>query len=103
MFGKKFKNLDGHFQTPLMAFKWLFSRKPTPWPKNVLRKEFPKASIYYHLGNHDIRYQMWLQRHPEIFGDPYYELENRREKIYISKAIPKPFNIQFHPCECSLD
>jgi L-ascorbate metabolism protein UlaG (beta-lactamase superfamily) len=47
MFGKKFKNLDGHFQTPLMAFKWLFSRKPTPWPKNVLRKEFPKPPPFY--------------------------------------------------------
>jgi predicted phosphodiesterase len=42
-----------------------------------LRKTFPKASIYYHHGNHDIRYQMWLMSHPEIFGDPYYELENR--------------------------
>lgn len=43
----------------------------------VLRKVFPKADIYYHLGNHDVRYERWLMAHPEIFGDPYYELENR--------------------------
>lgn len=42
-----------------------------------LRKTFPKASIYYHHGNHDIRYEHWLMAHPEVFGDPYYELENR--------------------------
>jgi predicted phosphodiesterase len=42
-----------------------------------LRKAFPRAAIYYHYGNHDVRYEHWLMAHPEIFGDPYYELENR--------------------------
>lgn len=43
----------------------------------VLKKQFPKADIYYHLGNHCVRYERWLMAHPEIFGDPYYELESR--------------------------
>ena len=44
---------------------------------NYLRQEFPRAKIYYHYGNHDIRYERWIMSHPEIFGDPYYELESR--------------------------
>lgn len=46
-----------------------------------LRKLFPHAGIYYHLGNHCIRYQKWLMAHPEIFDDPYFELETRLELI----------------------
>lgn len=42
-----------------------------------LRKAFPKANIFYHKGNHDIRYELWLRQHPEIFHDEYYQLENR--------------------------
>lgn len=47
----------------------------------VLRKLFPNAGIYYHFGNHDIRYERWLMSHPEIFDDPYFELETRLECI----------------------
>lgn len=44
----------------------------------VLRATFPNAAIYWLKGNHDTRYEHWLmQKAPELFGDPYYQLENR--------------------------
>lgn len=43
----------------------------------ILRKQFPNAQIYYHLGNHDIRYEHYLKAHPELFEDDYYHLESR--------------------------
>lgn len=42
MFNKKFKNLDGHVQSPFKAFKWLFSRRPVAWPKFVAREQYVK-------------------------------------------------------------
>ena len=43
-----------------------------------LRKTFPKAAIYWLLGNHDIRYQKWLMTKVyEIFDDEYYHLHTR--------------------------
>lgn len=67
-----------------------------------LRRTFPKAAIYYHFGNHDMRYQTWLMCHPEIFGDPYYELENRlglnklRIKTIDDKTITKAGKLSIH-------
>jgi predicted phosphodiesterase len=44
----------------------------------ILRSIFPKAAIYWLKGNHDTRYEHWLMaKAPELFGDPYYQLENR--------------------------
>jgi predicted phosphodiesterase len=44
----------------------------------VVRKTFPNAAFYFHLGNHDLRYEKWLMaKAPEIFDDPYYSLEER--------------------------
>lgn len=44
----------------------------------ILRATFPDAQIYWLKGNHDTRYEHWLmQKAPELFGDPYYQLENR--------------------------
>jgi predicted phosphodiesterase len=44
----------------------------------ILRATFPDAAIYWLKGNHDTRYEHWLMaKAPELFGDPYYQLENR--------------------------
>lgn len=58
----------------------------------VIRKAFPNAAIYFHLGNHDMRYEKWLMaKAPEIFDDEYYSLEERlrlnEEKITIIPNI----------------
>jgi predicted phosphodiesterase len=43
-----------------------------------IRHKFPKADIFWTLGNHDMRYEKWLMlKAPEIFDDPYYSLEER--------------------------
>lgn len=46
-----------------------------------LRKFFPKAQIYYHLGNHDIRYERFMNTHSimmkDLFGDDEITLESR--------------------------
>lgn len=43
-----------------------------------LRYKFPNASIYWLLGNHDIRYEKWLMnKAPQLFMDEYYLLEDR--------------------------
>jgi predicted phosphodiesterase len=43
-----------------------------------IRHKFPKADIYWTMGNHDVRYEKWLfSKAPEIFDDPYYKLEER--------------------------
>lgn len=68
----------------------------------ALRRIFPKASIYYHYGNHDSRYEHWLMAHPEIFGDPYYELQNRlglnniKIKTIDDKTITKAGKLSLH-------
>lgn len=67
-----------------------------------LRKTFPRAAIYYHHGNHCQRYEYWLMAHPEIFGDPYYELENRlglnklKIKTIDDKTITKAGKLSIH-------
>lgn len=44
----------------------------------ILRREFPKAGIYFTEGNHDSRYEKWLMRKaPELFGDAHYTLQTR--------------------------
>lgn len=44
----------------------------------ILRKEFPKAKIFWLKGNHCIRWERFLiQKVPEIWGDNYYTLEAR--------------------------
>ena len=43
-----------------------------------LRHKLPKANIYWLLGNHDIRYELWLRnKAPMLFFDEYYLLEDR--------------------------
>jgi predicted phosphodiesterase len=43
-----------------------------------LRDLFPKARIIWLEGNHDYWYYQYLMRKaPEIYGDPYYKLEER--------------------------
>jgi predicted phosphodiesterase len=43
-----------------------------------LRRAFPRAHIYYNKGNHCVRWEYYLMsKAPEIFDDPYFELENR--------------------------
>lgn len=43
-----------------------------------MRKAFPTADIFYLKGNHCFRWEHWLMtKAPEIFGDPYFEMENR--------------------------
>lgn len=43
-----------------------------------IRKALPKADIYWTMGNHDERYEVWLyKKAPEIFDDPYFKLEER--------------------------
>lgn len=43
-----------------------------------MRKAFPNADIFYLKGNHCFRWETWLMtKAPEIFGDPYFEMENR--------------------------
>lgn len=43
-----------------------------------IRHVFPKADIYWLMGNHDMRYEHWLMtKAPEIFDDSYYKLEER--------------------------
>lgn len=50
-----------------------------------LRKSFPKAQIYYHLGNHDIRYERFMNMHSimmkDMFGDDEVTLESRLNLI----------------------
>ena len=44
----------------------------------MLRGAFPNASIFYKIGNHEERYEIFLKsKAPEIFGDDYYSLEDR--------------------------
>lgn len=44
----------------------------------MLRGAFPNASIFYKIGNHEERYEIFLKsKAPEIFGDEYYSLEDR--------------------------
>lgn len=68
----------------------------------VLRKNFPNAQIYYHLGNHDIRYENWLKAHPELFEDDYYHLESRLGLIDLriyqidDKTITKAGKLSIH-------
>jgi predicted phosphodiesterase len=67
-----------------------------------LRKSFKNCAIYFHFGNHDMRYQIWLMSHPEIFGDPYYELENRLQlgklkiKVIDDRTITKAGKLSIH-------
>ena len=43
-----------------------------------IRHKFPKADIYWTMGNHDMRYEKWLMnKAPEIFDDPYFTLTER--------------------------
>ena len=46
-----------------------------------LRGYFPEAQIYYHLGNHDIRYEKFMHTHnimmSDLFGDDEVTLETR--------------------------
>ena len=54
----------------------------------ILRNAFPDAQIYWHYGNHDMRYEHWLMsKCVEIFDDEYYHLEHRlqlvQKKIHI--------------------
>jgi predicted phosphodiesterase len=59
-----------------------------------LRKTFPNALIYWLKGNHDVRYERWLlNKAPEIFGDPYYLLEerlklNEEKVVLVSDKVP---------------
>lgn len=50
-----------------------------------LRKLFPKAQIYYHLGNHDIRYERFMNYQrimmKDLFGDDETSLETRLDLI----------------------
>jgi len=68
----------------------------------TLRRLFPNAGIYYHLGNHDTRYEKWLMSHPEVFGDPYFELETRleliKQRIHLigDKQITKAGKLSIH-------
>lgn len=68
----------------------------------TLRKLFPKAGIYFSIGNHDLRYEKWLMQHPEIFGDPYFELETRLDLIKLKihqigdKQITKAGKLNIH-------
>ena len=68
----------------------------------VLRKRFPNAQIYYHLGNHDIRYENFLKAHPELFEDDYYHLESRLRLIDLriyqidDKTITKAGKLSIH-------
>lgn len=44
----------------------------------VLRQLFPTQEIYWLKGNHDVRYEKFLQtKVQEIWDDPYYHLEER--------------------------
>lgn len=44
----------------------------------ILRKTFPNAAIYWLKGNHCIRWEKFLSaKAPEIWGDPYFHLEER--------------------------
>lgn len=44
----------------------------------ILRREFPKAQIYWLAGNHDQRYSKWLMTKVyEIFDDQYYQMPER--------------------------
>lgn len=68
----------------------------------ILRKNFPTAQIYYHLGNHDIRYENFLKAHPELFEDDYYHLESRLRLIDLriyqidDKTITKAGKLSIH-------
>lgn len=50
-----------------------------------LRKLFPTAQIYYHLGNHDVRYERFMTSHSimlkDLFGDDETSLESRLNLI----------------------
>lgn len=50
-----------------------------------LRKLFPKAQIYLHLGNHDIRYERFMNTYrimmKDLFGDDETSLETRLNLI----------------------
>lgn len=69
----------------------------------ILRAQFPNASIYWLMGNHDIRYEMYLMaKAPELFSDPYYKLEERlrlnEERITLidDKTIVKAGKLGIH-------
>ena len=45
---------------------------------DMLRSAFPDIQIYYKLGNHEERWEMYLKsKAPEIFGDEYYDIQTR--------------------------
>lgn len=50
-----------------------------------LRGAFPNAGIYYHLGNHDLRYELFMNRNKAIlekmFGDADMSLETRLDMV----------------------
>lgn len=51
----------------------------------LLREIFPKAQIYYHMGNHDVRYERFMTTHSimmkDLFGDSDTSLESRLNLI----------------------
>ncbi len=68
-----------------------------------MREVFPNAAIYWAKGNHDIRIEKYLlAKAPELFGDPYYHLEERlrlneqRIKVIDDKTIIKAGNLTLH-------
>jgi predicted phosphodiesterase len=49
----------------------------------TLRKEFPKAKIYWCEGNHDAWYSRWMREHAwQLEEDPYFSLQ---ERLHIKK------------------
>lgn len=55
-----------------------------------LRDIFPKARIIWLEGNHDFWYYQYLMRKaPELYGDPYYKLE---ERLHLTD-----YNIEYIP------
>lgn len=69
----------------------------------ILRKQFPKAIIYFNKGNHDVRYEHYLMaKAPEIFDDPYYSLDARLDLSKVSvnliddKTIIKAGKLSIH-------
>lgn len=69
----------------------------------TLRATFPNALIYWNKGNHDVRYEHYLMaKAPEIFDDPYFQLEERlrlnEQRVHLinDKVIIKAGKLNVH-------
>lgn len=83
-----------HFRTPVSKTDVFDYFEMAEQMLMFLKTQFDE--VYWHEGNHDFWYKRWLiQRAPELYGDPYYDLETRLGLIDKKvRWIPQEFIIK---------